>query len=187
MRTARPNREQRHLADVRRYRGWSARLSGFFAGLNTTVLRISASIALTATICGYVYLWFGNSRTAVHFAGATGNVIQLHLTNKGPKLKPSYLRKADLHFVGLRIEDVTLDAGSDADNATRLVISSGSDGVIVPLTVNRLRAQCREPFINGKPDRYTRKEILGDIGNAQAVLVVQVQESDDGDESRHTL
>jgi len=184
---ARRNREQRHLADVRRHRGWFARLSAFFAGLNTTVGRISAIIALTATICSYLYLWFGNSRTTVDFADANGNVIKLYLTNKGPKLKPSYLRKVDLHFVGLRVEDVTLDPRSDADNATRVVVPSGSDGVVVPLTVNRLRAQCREPFIDGSPDRYTRKEIVGHIEDAQAILTVQVQESVDRDGSHHTL
>jgi hypothetical protein len=92
-----------------------------------------------------------------------------------------------MHFVGLRIDDVQLDIANNLDDATRVVIPSGTDGVIVPLNVSSLRAQCREPFIAGLPDRYTKKDILSNIDDAKAVVTVHVQESDDDDVTRHTV
>jgi len=68
-----------------------------------------------------------------------------------------------------------------------MVIPSGTEGVIVPLNVSRLRAQCRQPIVEGLPDRYTKKEILSQIDDAQAVVTLHVQESDDDDVTRHTV
>ena len=163
---------------------WSDRVATYHAGFVKFLSTFKDVLMVAGIIWGYLYAWGGNSHTTFHFADATGNALKLNVTAEGPKLRPAYLRDFRLSFYGLPIEDVRLHSTGDDITHTSMVINPGEPKVVA-LTVDGLRARCRESVQIGQPDRYTKEEIVSQDQTGYALLTVLVQESNDKDSPVH--
>jgi hypothetical protein len=157
----------------------------------TRITKLGGSGGVVLAFGGAVWLIIfnlGSTTTSFSVVGADRGQIVLKLTATGPASKQSKVSNFELSFgddlpirnarLRTSISDASVPAaGLRFYERIGRTEPTPPPALKVPLSVDGLRARCRQVLIEALPDRYTRQEIAEMVGIQTVTLSLDAEES----------